>query len=73
MKQERNASVPTEHPDNIWFFWNQFDHHNHKEFLRRVLLTSDVPGRSELRDFAIEELNNELDGIEKLHNMGIDI
>jgi hypothetical protein len=32
-KQTRNAEVSTENPDNIWFFWGQFDSTNQTMFL----------------------------------------
>lgn len=35
-KQARNAEVSTDIPDNIWFFWGQFDLNNKAEFATRV-------------------------------------
>ena len=40
-KQERNAKVSTKHPDNIWFFWNQFDINNQKELVSKIV--SEIP------------------------------
>lgn len=51
-KQEANASVPTDNPDNIWFFWNQFDPRNQAEFVARV-----ATHKAEETDAMIELIN----------------
>lgn len=71
-KRERNAAVPTGHPDNIWFFWNQFDSNNQEKFLE-LALDSDEPGASELQLWATKELKRTREAILRLHGMGIDL
>lgn len=62
-KQTRNANVSTDHPDNIWFFWGQFDQFNQSEFMYRVRGAVDkkVDGAQELLDFLESQvqINNE--------------
>lgn len=36
-KQERNDNHPTNDPDCMWFFWNQFDENNQNEFIGGVI------------------------------------
>lgn len=36
-KQERNAAVNIDDPENIWFFWNQFDSSNQNKFQQLVI------------------------------------
>lgn len=51
-KMERNKGVSIENPDNIWFFWNQFDHDNQYTFTKLVTcLPSDRPGVKEMQEF----------------------
>jgi hypothetical protein len=35
-KQTANDKVSTDNPENIWFFWGQFDHDNQREFYELV-------------------------------------
>lgn len=73
-KQEYNAKVSTENPDNIWFFWGQFDSNNHQEFYDRLLdKHSDDPGAPKLMAWAVVELNRDHEALERLHEAGIDL
>lgn len=47
-KREANATVNVNNPDNIWYFWNQFDAPNHVKFVDRLLAD---------RDFGREDYN----------------
>jgi len=48
-KQERNAKVLPNHPDNMWFYWNQFDSSNQDEFSKRVLGLPESKAKEELK------------------------
>lgn len=50
-KQERNQAVTTDHPDNIWFFWNQFDGHNQMEFVTKLIAGERTLEQYELRSW----------------------
>lgn len=69
-KQKRNADVGTDHPDNIWFFWNQFDAKNHKVLYGKLLSYIACPERTDLIAFAINGMKKEQDAIDEL---GIDL
>ena len=47
-KVTRNNQTSTKHPDNVWFFWNQFDGTNQKEFFNRVVEAENSDERIEL-------------------------
>lgn len=72
-KQERNAATPTDHPDNIWFFWNQFDHTNHLEFVAKTAGYLGTPAGDELWEWTKEPYSREMMSVENLKEMGIDI
>lgn len=48
-KQERNANVLPVHPDNMWFYWNQFDSINQQEFEERVDKLPESEAKKELK------------------------
>ena len=72
-KQALNASIPTKHPDNIWFFWNQFDSHNHREFLVRLVMYKQCQAKKDLLVWIKKQLLEEAESIEKLRKAGIEI
>lgn len=55
-KQNHNNSVSTELPDNIWFFWGQFDGNNQEEFFDKVL-NSQEAGATKLKIWAGQQIN----------------
>lgn len=55
-KQDRNKNVSIENSDNIWFFWQQFDPVNQKEFLIGLLSYKDEEGFSDLMDWVMERM-----------------
>lgn len=69
-KQKINSGVGIDHPDNIWFFWNQFDAKNHKVLYEKLLSYVDCPERIDLIAFALNEIKKEQDSINEL---GIDL
>ena len=54
-KQESNAAVNVEVPENIWFFWNQFDSINQEEFVKRVN-ESQRPGAAKLKAWVNKQI-----------------
>lgn len=73
-KQAYNARPElTQHPDNIWFFWGQFDRHNQAEFVDRAQMSARAgqPGGSELTKWAKTQYNVVLEATAKLEERGI--
>lgn len=52
-KQAKNVSVSTDIPDNIWFFWGQFDQFNQAELMRYIKgsIDENTEGAEELYNF----------------------
>lgn len=71
-KQTYNDIVSTDVPDNIWFFWGQFDHINQLEFTSRVE-RSKSSGASKLRQWTGEQMAAINDSLLALHEAGIDL
>lgn len=69
-KQTRNDAVSTDNPNNIWFFWNQFDYKNQVEFAARIM-TSDALGAKELRKWVSYHLKEAHKALQQLQAMGI--
>lgn len=40
-KRAANAAVDVNNPDNIWYFWNQFDAPNHMKFVDALVADTD--------------------------------
>lgn len=62
-KQAINAGVKTDNPENIWFFWNQFDAQNQMKFAVEASYAAmiapqveDYEPARDLRDFAVEQI-----------------
>ena len=58
-KITRNNNVSTDIPDNIWFFWGQFDANNHVEFFIQTILNKEKPGGKQLEKWVIKTLVQE--------------
>lgn len=66
-KQEYNAKVSAEIPDNLWFFWGQFDSDNHKEFLDLLCAKYHKdPGAPKLILALMPEMEREQEAVKKL-------
>ena len=53
-KQQRNADVFPIHPDNMWFYWNQFDSVNQQEFSDKVDGLPESKEKEELKNWISE-------------------
>ena len=72
-KQKRNADASARNPDDIWFFWNQFDFDNHiKVFKELLLFYKDSPERNDLIEWTIKQLVKEKKTIIELKKKGIE-
>ncbi len=59
-KQKRNKEVATDHPDNMYFFWQQFDSNNQAEFVARTMsVKEDSEEKQELIDWIEERIEEE--------------
>lgn len=70
-KQEINAKVSTDHPDNIWFFWNQFDSENHENLYNKLLSYADCPEKRDLIAWCLVRLVDEQHATAELAEQGI--
>lgn len=62
-KQTRNDNMSTDHPDNIWFFINQFDLHNQVELLLNILLEPESDDKIAVFNFVgdyLQEIGQEI-------------
>ncbi len=50
-KQERNANVLPNDPENMWFYWNQFDSTNQQEFIDKLEELPESKEKTELKDW----------------------
>ena len=72
-KQKRNANASVKFPDDIWFFWNQFDFRNHIKIFKELLLFyKDTKERNDLIEWTFEQLKKEKKIIGKLKKRGIE-
>jgi hypothetical protein len=71
-KQTYNDNVSTDIPDNIWFFWGQFDSINQAEFTDLANKTDTKAGDT-LYHWCMEQMDKNAESLAKLHDMGIDI
>lgn len=73
-KLAENDRVSPEHPDNIWFFWGQFDSNNHQEFFDRLCDEhNDDPGAPGLMAWTLKERQREASAVADLKAMGIEL
>lgn len=73
-KQEANAKVSTDNPENIWFFWGQFDPHNQEEFYERLVNNSiESPGEAKLMAWTVLQIHHTRESAERLKKLGIDL
>lgn len=70
-KREYNANVSTDNPDNIWFFWGQFDICNQEIFWFRVAESNEA-GAEELLAWATEQLAKLGENLNHLRQHGVD-
>jgi hypothetical protein len=71
-KQEKNNSVSTDIPDNIWFFWGQFDSHNQEKFWDKVVHSDDV-GSVQLQAWVAEQIQKVREASANLRELGIEL
>lgn len=71
-KQAANEAVSIENPDNIWYFWGQFDMHNHQDFIRRVNMYSSAAGTN-LSAWCDEQFKEESKALESLREAGFNL
>ncbi len=62
-KQERNASVSTDNPDNIWFFLGQFDLNNQSKLYFEVIISKESKAKEELATFIKKYLEQEIESL----------
>ena len=53
-KQKRNGQVQPNDPENMWFYWNQFDSANQDEFSERVCGLPESTEKEELKEWITE-------------------
>ena len=53
-KQKRNDLVSISNPENMYFFWQQFDSRNQTEFGKRLYELPDSPEKQELIDWILQ-------------------
>lgn len=70
-KQTYSDNVSTGIPDNIWFFWGQFDHLNQLEFTSKVEQSKEA-GTSKLKEWCRQQMTKVNESLLKLHEAGID-
>lgn len=71
-KQTRNNEVSVERPDNIWFFWGQFDSKNKLLFLTKAVFASERKGGKDLLEWAKIAWGEEFEAIKSLRKKGIE-